>query len=201
MLLWLEARAPEVQTVSLMVVQAQLDGTEAWARTSVRVFSCCEKGSQRLLLQKWKCQDHFAWPLHLPVCWGRQSWKSWVNRPCPQATAHVFVQLHARYVQGIHKTHLLSKQGGKKSRTDRKEGFSAALLWNPLGAPTGVSHLTYRPHKFSLRLCFRLQEAAGSRNPACSYSEGYGGLCHIIMFINPSSFILKLARAQFLLFL
>lgn len=36
--------------------------------------------------------------------------------PCLQATAHEFVQLHARYVQGIHKTHLLSKQGGKESR-------------------------------------------------------------------------------------
>lgn len=48
--------------------------------------------------------------------------------PCPQATTHVLVQLHTRYLQGIHKAHLLSKKGEKESRTGRKKGFTAVLL-------------------------------------------------------------------------
>lgn len=36
----------------------------------------------------------------------------------------------------------------------------------------------------------------GHRNPACSNGECCGGQCHIIVFINRSSFILKLARAS-----
>lgn len=36
----------------------------------------------------------------------------------------------------------------------------------------------------------------GHRNPARSYGESCGGQCHIIVFVNRSSFILKLARAS-----
>lgn len=81
MLLWLEAGVPEVQTVSLMV-QAQSDGAGTWVRTSgspVRAFGCCEKGSQRFCHRN-QCQGNFACPVHFPVCWGGESWESWVNR-------------------------------------------------------------------------------------------------------------------------
>lgn len=181
-----------------MVVQAQLDRTGAWKRTSdspVRVFGCCEKGSQRLLPQKSRCQGHFPWPLRVPVCQGRQSWESWVNRILPTSprACAATCQISPKNPQG--------SSPEQERRKGKQDWQKIGLYCSPSVKSLGISHLTYRPHQFSLWVYFRLQEAAGSRNPACSYSEGYGGLCHIIIFINPSSFILKLARAQFLLFL
>lgn len=150
---------------------------------------------------------------HLAICRGWWEKGPGWTEPCPQAMAahvlfHWCLWLRAKCLQGMQEVHLPSKKGEKESRAERNGDICEAFLqppflWEPLGAPRGISHLTYRPHQnqLSLWVRFGLEEAARPMNSACSYWEGYGRLCHIIIFTNPLSFILKLARAQFLLFL
>lgn len=203
-----------------MAVQSHLVQTPAWGRNlgedlqhpcspAARSFNCHEKGSQRLL----PSLSEITVPGSLGMARavdtspsaedGREEGPGLTGCPCVCPLMPVAMcRMSPRNPRSSSpkQESRKGKQGWEKWGCLRR--LPAALLWEPLGAPTGISHLTYRLHqnKLSLWARFGLEEAARSMNPACSWG-GYGGPCHIIIFINPLSFILKLARAQFLLFL